>query len=49
MPSDRVVGDGMPEDPRDHARLMYDIIAIALQTDKTRGASLITARDLSAM
>jgi hypothetical protein len=41
--------NGMPEDLRDHARLMCDIIAIAFQTDKTRVASLITARDLSAM
>ncbi len=41
--------NGMPEDLRDHARLMCDIIAIAFQTDKTRVASLILARDLSAM
>jgi hypothetical protein len=41
--------NGLPEDLRDHARLMCDIIAIAFQTDKTRVASLILARDLSAM
>jgi hypothetical protein len=41
--------NGLPEDLRDHARLMCDIIAIAFQTDRTRVASLITARDLSAM
>ena len=41
--------NGLPEDLRDHAKLMCDIIAIAFQTDKTRVASLITARDLSAM
>jgi len=39
----------LPEDLRDHARLMCDIIAIAFQTDKTRVASLLLARDLSAL
>jgi len=41
--------NGMPEDLREHARLMCDIIAIAFQTDRTRVASLIISRDLSAM
>jgi hypothetical protein len=41
--------NGLPEDLRDHAKLMCDIIAIAFQTDKSRVASLILARDLSAM
>ena len=41
--------NGLPEDLREHARLMCDIIAIAFQTDKTRVASLILARDLSAL
>jgi hypothetical protein len=41
--------DGLPEDLRDHARLMCDIIAIAFQTDRTRVASLLLARDLSAL
>jgi hypothetical protein len=41
--------NGLPEDLRDHARLMCDMIAIALQTNKTRVASLIISRDLSAM
>jgi len=41
--------NGLPEDLRDHSRLMCDIIAIAFQTDKTRVASLIISRDLSAM
>lgn len=41
--------NGLPEDLRDHARLMCDIIAIAFQTDKTRVATLLLARDLSAM
>jgi hypothetical protein len=41
--------NGLPEDLREHARLMCDIVAIAFQTDKTRVASLIISRDLSAM
>jgi hypothetical protein len=41
--------NGLPEDLRDHARLMCDLIAIAFQTDKTRVASLLLARDLSAL
>jgi hypothetical protein len=41
--------NGMPEDLRDHARLMCDIIALGFQTDKTRVASLILARDLSSL
>jgi hypothetical protein len=41
--------NGLPEDLREHVRLMCDIIAIAFQTDKSRVASLIISRDLSAM
>jgi hypothetical protein len=41
--------NGLPEDLRQHAKLMCDIIAIAFQTNKTRVASLIISRDLSAM
>ena len=41
--------DGLPEDIRDHIRLMCDIIALGFQTDKTRVASLLVARDLSAL
>ena len=41
--------NGLPEDFRDHARLMMDIIALAFQTDKTRIASLMMARDLSTL
>ena len=40
---------GLPEDLREHTKLMCDIIAIAFQTNKTKVASLITTRDLSAM
>ena len=41
--------NGLPEDLRDHTRLMCDIIALAFQTDKTRIASLLLARDLSSL
>src|SRR5678815_325790 len=41
--------NGLPEDLRDHTRLMCDIIAIAFQTDKTRVATLLLARDLGAL
>src|ERR1019366_10767282 len=41
--------NGLPEDLRDHVRLMCDILAIAFQTDKTRVATLLQARDLSAL
>jgi hypothetical protein len=41
--------NGLPEDLREHAKLMLDLIAIAFQTDKTRVASLLISRDLSSM
>jgi hypothetical protein len=41
--------NGLPEDLRDHTRLMCDVIALAFQTDKTRVASLLLARDLSSL
>jgi hypothetical protein len=41
--------NGLPEDLREHSRLMCDLIAIAFQTDKTRVATLLISRDLSAM
>ena len=40
--------NGLPEDLREHARLMCDIVAIGFQTDRTRVASVILANDLSA-
>jgi hypothetical protein len=40
--------NGLPEDLREHARLMCDIVAIGFQTDRTRVASIILANDLSA-
>jgi hypothetical protein len=41
--------NGLPEDLREHIRLMYDIMALGFQTDKTRVATLLLARDLSAL
>jgi hypothetical protein len=41
--------NGLPEDIREHTRLMVDIIAMAFQTDKTRIASLLLCRDLSGL
>src|SRR5215510_861356 len=41
--------NGLPEDLREHTRLMVDIIAMAFQTDKTRIASLLLSRDLSGL
>jgi hypothetical protein len=39
--------NGLPEDVRDHMRLMCDIVALGFQTDKTRIASLLLCRDIS--
>lgn len=41
--------NGLPEDIRDHMRLMCDIVALAIQTDKTRIASMLMCRDLSGL
>jgi hypothetical protein len=41
--------NGLPEDLREHTRLMCDIIALAFQTDRTRIASLLLSRDLSGL
>ena len=41
--------NGLPEDQREHARLMSDIVALAFQTDKTRIATLLLCRDLSSL
>lgn len=41
--------NGLPEDIRDHMRLMCDIVALAFQTDKTRFATLVLCRDLSGL
>lgn len=39
--------DGLPEDIREHMRLMCDIVALAFQTDKTRIATLLLCKDIS--
>ena len=41
--------DGLPEDIREHMRLMCDVIALAFQTDKTRVATLLLCRDISGL
>ena len=41
--------NGLPEDIREHMRLMCDIVALAVQTDKTRIATMLMCRDLSGL
>lgn len=41
--------NGLPEDIREHMKLMCDIIAMAYQTDKTRIATLLLCRDISGL
>ena len=41
--------NGLPEDIREHMKLMCDITALAFQTDKTRVVSLLLCRDLSGL
>jgi hypothetical protein len=41
--------NGLPEDIRDHMKLMCDIIALGFQTDKTRIATLLLNRDISGL
>lgn len=41
--------NGLPEDIREHMRLMCEIVALALQTDKTRFATLLLCRDISGL
>ena len=41
--------NGLPEDLREHMRLMCDVTALAIQTDKTRIASMLMCRDLSGL
>jgi len=47
----RVAGTrhGTPDDLRERVRSMCDIVALAFQTDRTRVASLLLARDLSSL
>jgi uncharacterized protein DUF1552 len=39
----------VPQDLRERMRMMCDIVALAFQTDRTRVASLLLARDLSSL
>jgi hypothetical protein len=48
-PSMKRPENGLPEDVRDHMRLMADIVALGFQTDKTRVATLLLCRDISGM
>src|SRR4051794_17632755 len=41
--------NGLPEDIREHMRLMCDILALAFQTDKTPVATLLLCRDISGL
>jgi Protein of unknown function (DUF1552) len=41
--------NGLPEDVREHMRLMCDLIAMGFQTDKTRIATLLLCRDISGL
>jgi hypothetical protein len=49
VPSMKRPENGLPEDVRDHMRLMADIVALGFQTDKTRVATLLLCRDISGM
>jgi hypothetical protein len=40
---------GLPQDLREHMKLMCDVVALAFQTDRTRVASLLLCRDLSGL
>jgi hypothetical protein len=40
---------GLPEDLREHMKLMCDVVALAFQSDRTRVASLMLCRDLSGL
>ena len=41
--------NGLPEDIREHMKLMCDVVALAFQTDKTRFATLLLCRDISCL
>jgi hypothetical protein len=41
--------NGLPEDIREHMKLMMDIVAMGFQTDKTRIATVMLCRDISGM
>lgn len=41
--------NGLPEDIREHMRLMGDLVALGFQSDRTRVATLLLCRDLSGL
>lgn len=41
--------NGLPEDIREHMKLMADVVALAFQSDKTRFATLLLCRDISGL
>jgi len=41
--------NGLPEDIREHMRLMCDVIALGFRSDRTRVATLLLCRDLSGL
>ncbi len=41
--------NGLPEDIREHMKLMCDIVALAFQSNRTRIASLLLCRDISGL
>jgi hypothetical protein len=41
--------NGLPEDVREHMRLMCDLIALGFQSDRTRIATLLLCRDISGL
>jgi len=41
--------NGLPEDIREHMKLMLDIVALGFQTDKTRVMTIMLCRDISGM
>ncbi len=45
LPPDARQPEGIPESYQDHIRLMYDMMALAFQTDSTRVASFLLAHD----
>lgn len=49
LPNMQRPDNGLPEDIREHMRLMCDIVALAFQTDKTRVATLLLCRDISGL
>jgi len=49
-PAKRPAGEppsGIPADPTEHARLMYDLMALAFQSDQTRVATMMVGRESS--